>query len=58
MDYTELLTAVEVAQMLKLSPRTVREWAWRQKIPSVKVLGALRFRREDIEALIEVREKK
>lgn len=47
-----LLTAKEVSQLLKVKEQTIRLWACRKKIPSYKVFGALRFKVEDIEALV------
>ena len=52
-----LLTAADVAALLSVRPQTVRDAAWRGKLPFVRVWGGkkrslLRFRREDIERLV------
>jgi len=54
----KLLTPRQAAKFLRKSPATLYCYASRNKIPSVKVLGSLRFRREDLEELITVRPKK
>jgi len=46
------LTANEGALITGLHPSTLRRMAWERKIRSFKVLGALRFKRSDLEALI------
>lgn len=48
----ELLTTKDVSQILRVKEQTVRLWACRRKIPSYKVFGALRFKVDDIEALV------
>jgi predicted DNA-binding transcriptional regulator AlpA len=50
-----LLDVREAAAMLALKPATLYQWAYRRRIPVVKLLGprgALRFRERDIRALI------
>jgi excisionase family DNA binding protein len=50
----QLLTAEEVASILKVSPSAVFKWAKRKVIPSYRIHEkCLRFKREDIVALIE-----
>jgi len=50
----DLLTAEEVAVPLRVKPATVTRWAREGKIDSLRTPGGqLRFRREDVEALIE-----
>jgi excisionase family DNA binding protein len=56
----QLLTSEEVADLLRLKPQTVRDAAWRGKLPCVRLWSGkkkslLRFHREDIEALIRAR---
>lgn len=56
MDDT-LLTADQVARILAVKPQTVRDAAWRGRIPCVRLWrgkrkALLRFRAADIEALI------
>ena len=54
----KLLSATDGAELIGLQPTTLRRLAWQRKIRSFKVLGALRFRRSDLEALIEERPAK
>ncbi len=51
----ELLDALEVAEMLGITRKTVYQWGQNPEIPLVPVrLGRLiRYRREDVENLIE-----
>ena len=51
------LTANEGALITGLHPSTLRRMAWERRIRSFKVLGALRFKRDDLEALIVERPK-
>lgn len=46
------LTAEQAAQIVGLRPATIRKLAWERKIRSFKILGALRFKRKDLEELI------
>jgi excisionase family DNA binding protein len=48
-----LLLPDEVAAILRVSPRTVRRWAGDGTLKCVRVAGSLRFRPDDIAALIE-----
>ncbi len=48
----KLLTAEEAAEFVSLHPSTLRKLAWQRRIRSFKVLGTLRFKREDLEELI------
>jgi excisionase family DNA binding protein len=48
-----LLTIHDVAQWLTVKPSTLYGWVAQGKMPALKILGVLRFRREDIEALLE-----
>jgi excisionase family DNA binding protein len=50
----ELLTAEEVANLLKVSPSAVFKWAKRGTIPFYRINEkCLRFRKPDIEAFVE-----
>ena len=56
----QLLTSEQVAELLQLKPQTVRDAAWRGKIPCVRLWEGkkktlLRFRRRDIEKFIRDR---
>ncbi len=48
----KLLTAEEASELSGLSPNTLRKLAWQRRIRSFKVLGALRFKRSDLEELV------
>jgi len=48
----KLLDAEEAADLIGLHPSTIRKLAWQRRIRSFKVLGALRFKRADLEAII------
>ncbi len=51
----ELLSAAQAAEYTTLSESTLRKMAWERRIRSFKVVGALRFSKEDLEALITER---
>ncbi len=53
----KLLTAEEASELTGLSPNTLRKLAWQRRIRSFKVLGALRFKRSDLEELVVERPK-
>lgn len=46
------LTADEAALITGLRPATIRKMAWERRIRSFKIMGAVRFKRADLEALI------
>jgi excisionase family DNA binding protein len=51
-----LLTVREAATLLGLQPATLYQWAYKRRIPVVKLFGArgaLRFRLSDVEQLIK-----
>jgi excisionase family DNA binding protein len=48
----EILTVVDVAQLLKVADKTVYTMAQNAELPCFKVRGQWRFRREDIDAWI------
>lgn len=48
----KMLTTLEVAQMLQVSPTTVRKWVMLGKIKSHKVNGLRRFDEAEIMAMI------
>ena len=57
-DQTEdrLLDVQEAARLLGLKPGTLYQWAYKRRIPVVKLFGprgALRFRLNDVEQLIK-----
>ncbi len=54
----KLLSAIDAAELIGLQPTTLRKLAWQRKIRSFKVLGALRFKRSDLEELVAERPAK
>ena len=52
-DPCALLTVRDVAAWLRVHPKTVYGWASRQAIPTLKIQGALRFRRKDLLSFME-----
>lgn len=54
LDAPSLLTVSEVADLLRVSPRTVQRYAADRKLPAVTLPSGrgLRFRREDIDAFL------
>jgi len=44
----ELLTAADVARLLKISVSSVRRLQWRRQLPFVKVGGHVRYTRSDV----------
>ncbi len=48
----ELMTPVEVGEMLRATPKTVRRAIQAGQLPAHKPLGTWRVRRSDVEALI------
>ena len=55
LSHAEYLTAEEVAALFRWRVATVYLYASQRKLPSVKVGRSLRFRRRDLERLIEER---
>ncbi|MDD3012385.1 MAG: helix-turn-helix domain-containing protein [Candidatus Gastranaerophilales bacterium] len=48
-----LLDVTQLAQMLKIEVSTIYDWVHKKKIKYIKIGRLLRFRQEDIEALIQ-----
>jgi excisionase family DNA binding protein len=49
----EILTLPEVAQLLKVAEKTIYTMALRRSLPTFKVGGQWRFRREDLDKWID-----
>jgi len=49
----KLYTIKEVADMLKVNKMTVYQWIYKGKIKSVKVMGNVRIKVEEIERLVK-----
>ena len=54
---SELLTKAEVANLLKLSLRSVDRLRKRGDLPALKVLTSIRFQKKDVEAYLEAQMK-
>lgn len=52
-----MITIKELSDWLSVKPKTIYSWAELGQIPVVKINGALRFIREDIEKWIEENKK-
>jgi PTS system nitrogen regulatory IIA component len=50
MEDDELLTVVEVARWLRITPRTVYRFVHHAQLPHIRVGRGLRFKRADVEA--------
>ena len=48
-----LFSVPELSEYLSLKERTIYNWASQRKIPFVKIGGALRFDKQDIDKMIE-----
>jgi excisionase family DNA binding protein len=54
-----LLTTVELAKLLNISPKTVRKWRYERNLPAIKVGKRLvRYRKKDILAWLKTMEKR
>ena len=53
MASSDLLTVDEVAEMLRVTARTVRTWTKAGTLRAVRIAGRVRYRRTTLEALIE-----
>lgn len=54
----ELLTIEEVADMLKVSKMTLYRWNLNDTLSKIEIGGKRRYRRADVEAIIEQRNEK
>ncbi len=52
-DEKRLISVEDAAKYLGVQKSTMYSWAWRRKIPSVKMGRRLLFDREDLEKMIE-----
>ncbi len=52
-DEKRLVSVEEAAKYLGVQKSTIYSWAWRRKIPSVKMGRRLLFDREDLDRMIE-----
>ncbi len=52
-DEKRLISVEDAARYLGVQKSTIYSWAWRRKIPSVKMGRRLLFDREDLDRMIE-----
>ena len=50
---SQYLTVVEVARILRFSTKTIERWAREGRLPYVVICGERRFRRDDVDAIVE-----
>lgn len=50
---TTLMTSAEVAQVLRVSEKTLSNWRYRGQIPYLRVGGLVRYRWSDIDAWLK-----
>ncbi len=55
---SEYMTVDEVAKLLKMGKKTIRNWTSQGKIPSVKLGSAVRYRKTQIDNWSAAKEKK
>lgn len=48
-EQSKLMTIAEVAKYFQCSIRTVRKWVFEGKIKHTKLIGLVRFKKEDVE---------
>ena len=48
----DLLSVEDAARLLRVAPKTIRNWQYQKRIPYVKIFGVIRFKRGDLESLI------
>ena len=53
-----LLTVAELAEYLQVKPRTIYQWVWRNRIPSLRAGSTVRFRRAEIDDWLARRNRK
>lgn len=53
MEYPEIMTIEEVAAYLRVSERTVYEWAQKEEIPAGKLGSSWRFKRSEIQSWVD-----
>jgi len=56
----DLLTVREVAELLRVSPLTIKRWGKRGKLPAIRInsRGDRRYRKEQVLWLLGIEEKK
>ena len=52
-DHAPLLLASEVAELLRVSERTVRQWAKNGLLPCIYIVKEIRFKKTDINQVLQ-----
>lgn len=52
-EYPENMTAVQAADYLQVKEKTIRNWTSQVKIPSVKISGIVRYKKSEIDKVME-----
>ncbi len=52
-EYPENMTAVQAADYLQVEEKTFRNWTSQGKIPSVKISGIVRYKKSEIDKVME-----
>ena len=51
----ELLTIDELSEILKTKEKTIRQWVYQGRIPSIKMNGLLRFAAMEIDSWLKLK---
>jgi len=54
-EKNEFLTVEELAELLKVSPRTIRRIIKRKEMPVIRIGRQLRFRRQDVDNWLDTK---
>lgn len=59
-DLPDLMTIREVADLLRISPLTIKRWGKKGKLPAIRInsRGDRRYRKEVVQRLLGVEEEK
>jgi excisionase family DNA binding protein len=57
-EYPENMTAVQAADYLQVKEKTIRNWTSQGKIHSVKISGIVRYKKSEIDKLMDKKKKK
>jgi excisionase family DNA binding protein len=56
-DLERYLSQADVADYLKVSPRTIRRWSQTLGLPSHKIGDIVRFRRDEVDAWVQAQKE-
>ncbi|MDP8259634.1 MAG: helix-turn-helix domain-containing protein [Candidatus Gygaella obscura] len=55
-EIENLLTIEELAEYLRVKPRTIYDWLYKKKVPALKIVGQWRFRKDKIDEWLDRKE--